>query len=260
MTATVAPAGHPGAPAPGAPAPESVRALLRRLSSAQKGAAGAPAWSRFVNRPVGRLFAALAFRAGLTPNAVTGLSAVCTFTGIALLATLRPTWALGLVVAACLLVGYALDSADGQLARLRGGGSPAGEWLDHVVDAAKAVTVHLAVLITLFRFAPVDTGWLLLPLGYAVVDVVHLFATLLNEQLRRNHGRRERAAATGERAPVLRSLLVLPTDYGLLALLFVLLGAPVAFLAAYTLMFLGTTGYLALALGRWFREMDGLTA
>jgi phosphatidylglycerophosphate synthase len=240
---------------------EPVRATLRRLSSAQKGAAGAPAYSRFVNRPLGRLFAALAFRAGLTPNAVTGISAACTFTGVGLLLGLRPSWAAGIAVAACLVLGYALDSADGQLARLRGGGSPAGEWLDHVVDAAKAVVVHLAVLVTLYRFAPVGRGALLLiPLGYAVVDVVHLFATLLNEQLRRNHGRPERAHVTGIRPSTLRSLLVLPTDYGLLALGFVLLGAPAVFLGFYTVMFAGTAGYLALALVRWFREMDRLTA
>jgi phosphatidylglycerophosphate synthase len=167
----------------------------------------------------------------------------------------------GAAVAACLVIGYALDSADGQLARLRGGGSPAGEWLDHVVDAAKTVVVHLAVLVTLYRFAPLGRGAvLLIPLGYAVVDVVHLFATLLNEQLRRNHGQPERAHATARRPSTLRSLLVLPTDYGVLALAFVLLGAPAVFLGFYTALFVGTAGYLALACVRWFREMGRLTS
>ena len=50
---------------------DDLRTTVRRLAAAQKGAAGAPAYSRFVNRPLGRLFAALAFHAGLTPNAVT---------------------------------------------------------------------------------------------------------------------------------------------------------------------------------------------
>ena len=59
---------------------ESVADTIRRLSAAQKGAQGAPAYSRFVNRKLGRVLAALAFHARLTPNAVTGLSAVCTAT------------------------------------------------------------------------------------------------------------------------------------------------------------------------------------
>lgn len=241
--------------------PETLRDTVRRLSAAQKGAAGAPAYSRFVNRPAGRLLAALASRTRLTPNAVTSISAVWTFTGIALLLVLPPSWSTGALVATGLVVGYALDSADGQLARLRGTSSPAGEWLDHVVDAAKAVTVHLAVLVALYRFAPLGHGAVLLvPLGYAVVDVVHLFATLLNEQLRRNHGRPERAHQTGERASTVRSLLILPVDYGVLALSFVLLGAPGIFLGGYAFLFAGTVGYLALACGRWYREMRGLTA
>ncbi|MGY1601006.1 CDP-alcohol phosphatidyltransferase family protein [Geodermatophilus sp. SYSU D00815] len=242
-------------------APEPIRATLQRLASAQKGAAGAPAYSRFVNRGAGRLLAALAHRAGLTPDQVTAVSAALTFSGIGLLVTVPPSWGQGIAVAACLLLGYALDSADGQLARLRGGGSPAGEWLDHMVDATKSVSLHLAIAVALYRFVPADRGWpLLLPLGFAVVGVVHLFAMLLNEQLRRNHGRAERAAPTAERPSVLRSLVVLPTDYGVLGLAFVLFGAPSWFLADYTLLFLASTGYLLLALGRWFREMRGLTA
>jgi hypothetical protein len=65
---------------------DGLGATLRRLSGAQKGAAGAPAYSRFVNRRLGRFLAALAFHAGLTPNAVTGISAAFTATGIGVLA------------------------------------------------------------------------------------------------------------------------------------------------------------------------------
>jgi len=97
-----------------------LRTTLRRLAAAQKGATGAPAYSRFVNRPLGRLLAGLAFHAGLTPNAVTAVSAASTTAGIALLALAPPSVPMGLAVAVCLVLGYALDAADGQLARLRG--------------------------------------------------------------------------------------------------------------------------------------------
>jgi phosphatidylglycerophosphate synthase len=241
------------------PAGESLRATIGRLSAAQKGAAGAPAYSRFVNRKLGRVFAALAFHAGLTPNAVTGISAVFTATGIALLALVPPSLPMGLAVAGCLVLGYALDAADGQLARLRGGGSPAGEWLDHMVDAAKASSLHLAVLIGFYRFEVVDSGWLLLvPLGYCVVDAVTYFGTMLNEALRTQHGVATRAQRTGQRVGVGRSLLTLPTDYGLLACVFVLFGAPSLFVPTYTVLFLAAAAFLALASVKWFREMGRL--
>ncbi|MCZ2858125.1 CDP-alcohol phosphatidyltransferase family protein [Blastococcus sp. VKM Ac-2987] len=238
--------------------PEALRVVLRRLSSAQKGAVGAPAYSRFVNRPFGRLLAALAYRAGLTPNAVTGISAVFTATGIALLALVRPSVPLGLVVAACLVLGYALDSADGQVARLRGGGSPAGEWLDHMVDAAKATGLHLGLVIGLYRFDVVETWVLLVPLGYCLVDAVTYFATMLNEALRAQHGVATRAQPTAQRAGVARSLLTLPTDYGLLACLFVGYGLPWLFVPAYAVLFLAAAGFLALASVKWFHEMKRL--
>jgi phosphatidylglycerophosphate synthase len=240
---------------PGRP---SLRTTLHRLSGAQKGAVGAPAYSRFVNRRLGRLFAALGYHAGLTPNAVTGISAGFTATGIALLALVRPSWAMGAVVAACLVLGYALDAADGQLARLRGGGSPAGEWLDHMVDAVKASSLHLAVLIGMYRFETVDTRLLLIPLGYCVVDAVLYFGTMLNDALRAQHGVATRAQPTGERASVSRSLLVLPTDYGLLCCVFVLFGAPALFISVYACLFLAMAAFLALASVKWFREMGRL--
>ena len=240
---------------------ETVRETLRRLSSAQKGAAGAPAYSRFVNRPLGRLLAALAFHLGLTPNAVTAISALFTFSGLALLIALPPSMLLGVVVAGCLLLGYAFDSADGQLARLRGGGSPAGEWLDHMVDAAKASSLHLVVLVAAYRFETVPTGALLLvPLGFCVVDAVTYFATMLNEALRARHGAPTRAQPTGERVGIGRSLLTLPTDYGLLCCVFLLFGMPAVFFAAYTAFFVAAAGFLALASIKWFREMGRLTA
>ncbi|HEX2072706.1 MAG TPA: CDP-alcohol phosphatidyltransferase family protein [Geodermatophilus sp.] len=232
---------------------------LRRLGAAQKGAKGAPAYSRFVNRRLGRVIAAVAFHAGLTPNAVTAISACFTATGIAVLALARPGWATGIAVSLCLAVGYAFDAADGQLARLRGGGSPAGEWLDHMVDAVKTSSLHLAVLVSLYRSEAVEHGPLLLvPLGFCVVAAVLFFGTMLNEALRERHGAVTRAQRTAERPSVLRSLLVVPTDYGLMCWVFVLTGAPLVFFGAYSLLFVATAGYLALASVKWFSEIGRL--
>jgi phosphatidylglycerophosphate synthase len=234
------------------------RAAVRRLAGAQKPPDG-PAYSIWVNRRLGRLAAAGAHVLGLAPNHVTAVSAGFSATAIVLIA-LVPGWMAGLAAAVLLAVGYVLDAADGQLARLRGGGSLAGEWLDHMVDAVKTTSLHAAVLVHLYRFADLDPGWLLVPLGYTVVAVALFFAQLLNDQLPRTAQVAARPtkvpAATGT-SPV-AALLKLPRDYGVLCWVFVLLGAPGAFLAVYGLLCLYNLGYLPVAAVVWFRRMQAL--
>lgn len=244
----------------------SYRESLEALKSRQKSGKGAPAYSRFVNRRLGRYLAAAAFQVGLTPNAVTALSGACSFAAIVVFAASPPSIGVAVLVTTGLVLGYALDSADGQLARLRGGGSRSGEWLDHMVDAAKISSLHLAVLVFLYRSMasagqPGDIRWLLVPMGFTVVAAVSFFAMILNDQLRRVSGLASGQVATadpGHAASTLRSLLVVPTDYGVLCLIFLLLAWPVAFLAAYTVLFLGSAGYLALACVKWYRDMVAL--
>lgn len=234
------------------------RDAVSRLSRAQKTAArGAPAYSRFVNRRLGRYLAAAAFGLGLTPNAVTAISAVFTFTGIGLLLAIPPSWVLGVAVSLCLVVGYALDSADGQLARLTGTGSPAGEWLDHMVDSVKTSVLPLALLVALYRFEAVDQGWLLVPLGSAVVAAVLFFSMILTEQLRRQRG--VVSLADDSAGPSwLRSVLVVPMDYGVLCLSFLIYGATPLFMALYTAIFAATAAFLAMASVKWFRELQAI--
>jgi phosphatidylglycerophosphate synthase len=232
---------------------EGYRQLVDRLASAQKTNKGAPAYSRYVNRPLGRRFAALAQLAGRTPNQVTALSAVCSLAGIALLALVPPSAALGVAVAALLVAGYALDAADGQLARLQGSGSRSGEFLDHVVDAVKLSSLHAAVLIGLFRFTDLPATALLVPLGFQVVAAVWFFAMILVDQMRRAAG-----APVSRTAPAspLRSLAAIPTDYGVLCLTFLLYGFTGAFLAVYGVLFAGSLLILGAALLSWYREIS----
>ncbi len=247
---------------------ESYSDTVRRLAAAQKSGKGAPAYSRFVNRKLGRLFAAAGFHLGMTPNGITVVSAAFSFAGIILLATVQPSWWLGILITLLLVLGYALDAADGQLARLRGGGSVTGEWLDHMVDCLKISTLHMCVLISWYRFGVMvsdgmDERWLLVPIGYAIVAAVSFFAQILNEQLTKNAALKRGTATSatappGETPSVLVSLLKIPTDYGLLCLIFVLLGASDLFIAAYTLMFIGSAAYLAAASIKWFGQMKDL--
>jgi phosphatidylglycerophosphate synthase len=246
----------PQAPAP----PRGFREALARLAHAQKSNKGAPAYSRFVNRKLGRVLAAVSYTLGLTPNTVTAISAAFTFTGIALIALVDPAPWLGVAVCLALVAGYAFDAADGQLARLRGGGSRSGEYLDHMVDSAKISALHLAVLVSWYRFGDLDgASWLLVPVGFTVVAAVMFFGMILKDLLARAH-----RAATGTPAPppapasTLRSLLVIPTDYGFLCVAFLLIGFPEVFRPLYGLFFLGNLLFLLAASVKWFREVGAL--
>ncbi|HEX5568774.1 MAG TPA: CDP-alcohol phosphatidyltransferase family protein, partial [Streptomyces sp.] len=210
-------------------------------------------YSRYVNRPAGRLLAAAAHVLGMSPGQVTAAGAVCTFTGVALLAVLPPSHALALGVFAALAAGFALDSADGQLARLTGRGSAAGEWLDHVVDCAKMLALHMAVLVSFHRhFGFSDPLPLLMPVLFQFAAVLVFFGGVLTEQLKR------RAAGTAPAAPssTLRSIALLPVDYGVLCAVFLLLGTRGLFVALYGVLLAAHLLFLAAFLVKWYRELS----
>ncbi|MFP8964495.1 CDP-alcohol phosphatidyltransferase family protein [Streptomyces nanhaiensis] len=235
------------------------RYAVGELAAAQKSARGVSLYSRYVNRPAGRLLAAAAYGARMSPNQVTAASAVSTFTGVALIALLPPSHALALGVFAALVTGFALDSADGQLARLTRRGSAAGEWLDHVVDCAKMLALHMAVLVSFHRhFGFSDPVYLLIPLGFQFAAVTVFFGGVLTEQLKRN----ARAAGGGVTAAppaapsTLRSVALLPVDYGLLCAVFLFLGSRELFLVLYCALLAAHLLFLPAFLAKWYRELS----
>lgn len=236
------------------------RANLEALRAAQKPSQGTPAYSRLVNRPSGRRVAAAAQVWGVTPNGATAASALASGLGLVLLASLPPTWWLGLAVSALLAAGYVLDSTDGQLARLRGGGSLGGEYLDHTVDCVKTCTLHLAVLISWYRFPHSDEpAWLLVPVAFLVVDMLSFFGLVTMPLLRKLHGGAARSGARSAEHP-LRMWLILPTDYGVFCWMFLLLAWPSLFAAGYTAMFAVNALVLVPVLAKWWRELGSMDA
>lgn len=242
------------------------RDAVRRLGAAQKPGHGVPAYTRYVNRALGRRLAAVAHLLRATPDQVTWASAAASLVGIVVLVTVPPSLWAALVVAGTLLLGYALDSADGQLARLRGGGSPAGEWLDHVVDAVRLPLLHAALVVAFARWGDDLPDWApLVPLGFLVVAVVRFFAMMLTEQVLARAStsgalRSEAAAPAGVgRRSLVRSLVLLPVDFGVLALVFLLYADLRLMLLGYGLLFVVNAAWLVLTLSRRYREVVALS-
>ncbi len=254
MTTTTHPAGAT------ARARRSYHDNLRALRASQKPARGTAAYSRYVNRPAGRRVAAAAHLVGMTPNTATAISASLSATALVLFAVIPPSTVLGLTVSLLLAGGYVMDSVDGQLARLRGGGSAAGEWLDHTVDCVKTCAFHLSVLVAMYRFWPGDSDAILLvPIAFLLVDVACFFGMVTMPLLRTLHrSAASPAPSTSRREHPLRTWLILPTDYGLFCWVFVLAGLPAAFAGAYALLFAINAAVLVLALAKWWRELNAI--
>ena len=236
------------------------REALSALAGAQKSNSGAPAYTRYVNRPLGRWFAAVAYKAGLRPNQVTAISAAFTFCGVLTIALVPPSPISGAIIVLLLLIGYALDAADGQLSRLLRSGSVAGEWLDHTVDAFKMSSIHAAVLICWARFYDVSPAWLLVPLAFQIVSSVFFAQVLLADLLRRIASAKGSVASppASYRMSWSYSVAVLPADFGLLACTFFLIDYQPLFIAVYSALFVVNAALLLFSCRRWFLSMKTL--
>ena len=228
------------------------RAALRGLGTTQKPGNGVPAYTRWVNRRLARFAAALAYSLGWSANAVTATSALFSVGGLSLLVALPPSVGSGVGAAVLLAIGYVLDSADGQVARLGRNGGPSGEWLDHVVDAMRTPAIHLSVLIGLHAVPGIGTWPLLIAIGYCLVSCGQFLSQILSEQLAGS------AVPVSNTAGVKQSLVLVPTDTGTLCWVFLLWGAPTVFVWVYALMFLLNTVHAAISMRRKYVRLVAL--
>ncbi|HEY0167145.1 MAG TPA: CDP-alcohol phosphatidyltransferase family protein [Jatrophihabitans sp.] len=224
-----------------------------RLAGAQKSTASVPAYLRLVNRKAGGLLAAAGYALRLTPTQVTLLSSAMSFAGIAVLILHRSSALAGVVVSLLLLLGYALDSADGQLARVRGGGSKAGEWLDHVTDIAKISSLHSAVAIAVLRHFDLESLlYLAVPVIFLVANVTQFFGMMLRDKL--TVADRSQPGSAGS-SSLLVAFVLLPLDHGTLALAFLVLGAHTLFLWCYGFLALCTVLFSVRSLTKAYRGL-----
>lgn len=229
------------------------RADIAALAAHQKSSRGAPPYSLLINRPLGRRFAALAHLVGLTPNQVSLISFGFTAAGLLVFAVMSPSWPQSILATALLVLGYAIDSADGQLARLTTGGSLAGEWLDHTLDSVKLGVFHGAILVSAYRF-DADLGvWpQVTALAFGMVAATLFLIFILTDQLRRGAG------GTAPERPQAWWFMVLnaPTDYGVQCLWMVMRPSSTVFFGGYGLLALANLGYLGVSGRSRFRQMQ----
>lgn len=225
------------------------RAALQALDAAQKSGSGVPAYTRWVNRRAARGVVAAAAVLRFSPNQVTLISAALSTAALAALLLMDLGPLTGLLAATLLALGYVLDSADGQLARLQGSGGVAGEWLDHVVDAIRTPAIHLTVLVVVLTRVELPDAFAAAPILFCLLAVGHFMSQILAEKLM---GRRQ--LSSSEHGPG-RSFLLLPADMGMLCWVFVLWGAPILFLTAYSLLMVANGAVMAVSVRRKFSQL-----
>lgn len=222
----------------------------RSLQGAQKRAGGVPAYTLFVNRPLGRGIAA-ASPSWISPNGLTVLGGIISYAALTVLwfAPLSPT--IGVAAGLALVVSYAIDSADGQLSRLRRTPSALGEWLDHVIDAGRIVLVHFTAGVLLLRIA--EVRWVIVwAAAYAVAAVLTYCGGLLFDKV--TAGISDGVVKRSEFS-LLRSVLMLPVDFGVLCWAFVLLVWPTIFLGVYVALATLNVVFAGLYLSQWAKRL-----
>jgi phosphatidylglycerophosphate synthase len=125
---------------------------------------GGGLFSETVSQRIGALLALSAYRMGLAPTALTLANLVIGLAvSIVVVATpdsAGPGWPAGLLALVGWQVAYALDCADGQLARVTGRASPAGARVDVLCDVAVQIALVTALSATAVAQRPGTPTWL----------------------------------------------------------------------------------------------------
>jgi phosphatidylglycerophosphate synthase len=172
----------------------------------------------------GAWLAVLAYRRGLAPtvltlaNLVLGLAAAVL---VVLGSGSVPALPLGLVALLLWHVAYALDCADGQLARVTGQASPAGGRVDILCDVASQVALVGAVATVAAEHRPAPAPWLVA--AFAGSWLVNLVTSVLQQ------GEAAASLVSGS-SPVIRAVKLV-RDYGFVV---TVVGLVLAFVPQWT--------------------------
>ncbi|MGS2617301.1 CDP-alcohol phosphatidyltransferase family protein [Micromonospora sp. LZ34] len=200
---------------------------------------GGGLFSESISQWLGAVFALVAQRLGLRPTALTitnlvlGLATSVTVVALAgpVAAGDVPAWLVGLLALVGWQVAYALDCADGQLARVTGQGSAAGARVDVLCDVAAQIALVAALSATAVAQRPSTPSWLVAV--FAGTWMVNLVTSVMQA------GPNAASMVTSTSLPV--RLVKLVRDYGaviFVAALVLLLAPALAFwvIVAFTLV------------------------
>lgn len=151
---------------------------------ARRFAARSPFWSWLVFERAGGALAYLLGRLGVTPNVVTLLGGVLGIAGAVVLGTADGVSDV-LAAAVLLSLAYALDCADGQLARATGRTSDAGALLDVSVDALVTVFLTTALAFALTTAGESTVSDLLLAGAFGACRITALMASIRIKEVTR---------------------------------------------------------------------------
>jgi phosphatidylglycerophosphate synthase len=129
---------------------------------------GGGLFSEALSQPIGAVFAYTGARLRLAPTTLTLVNLVCGVGASVVIVVLAgdaaagrlPGWVLGVVALVGWQVAYALDCADGQLARVTGRTSPAGARLDVLCDVAVQTALVAALAAVAVAYRPHTPVWL----------------------------------------------------------------------------------------------------
>lgn len=130
---------------------------------------GGGLFSEAISQRIGAAFASGAHRFGLRPTTLSITNLALGLITSVIVATLAepvaagrvPAGLVGLVALVGWQVAYALDCADGQLARVTGQGSPAGARVDVLSDVAAQIALVAALSATAVAQSPSIPAWLI---------------------------------------------------------------------------------------------------
>ena len=148
---------------------------------------GGGLFTETVDQTIASYLAAAAHRLGQPPTALTLLNLVVGLGASVAVALLAGPMAAGTVPAAVVGLGalvawhlaYALDCADGQLARVTGQASPAGARVDILADVASQIGLLVAVSTVAVAYRPATPAWLVA--AFAGTWMVNLVTSVLQQ-------------------------------------------------------------------------------
>lgn len=142
----------------------SPQITLSKFWALEFSAGGHPV-TRIFSQRGGAFFAWLGYRLGMSPNQLTIIACLTSVTGALAYAVTGASLKLMIAAIALTQIGYALDCADGQLARGSRRTSPLGRWLDVYLDMLTITSLCFATLYRIYTSEPALMSWAILASG-----------------------------------------------------------------------------------------------